>query len=401
MEMLLFLSIAGLFLSLILLYFNARNYKSSVFLGLFFICISIYSLFQYVFLLSGSFTLVHIFLYLIPFYGFTAYLIGPLLFWYIRSVLRDDFRLKPVDFLHLLPAVLFFTAALAVFFKPGQQMIESARAISRDSMAMLHYKPSVLSDLFSFPALFLSRPVLVIVYILASTGLLLRYRIRNRKKKVFPRQQFMTSWIPLLLGFSLLLSVMHLLVLVDYTLPESGHVMAFELLQLISAMGLTGLLISPFFFPTILYGLPQIPVTPVSEHKPEFRPDIRIGKGVSVAAHFEAEYLQDIGLRAERCMEEIKPYLQGDCNLAAFSKLIHVPAHHLAYYFREERRQSFNDYRNAWRVKHAKKLIAEGKANELTLEAIGHLSGFSSRNSFFTCFKKEEGISPGVFAATI
>jgi AraC-like DNA-binding protein len=98
-------------------------------------------------------------------------------------------------------------------------------------------------------------------------------------------------------------------------------------------------------------------------------------------------------------MTDLQPYLQSDCNLAYFAKLVKIPAHHLAYYFREERKQTFNDYRNEWRVNHTKKLITEGKHAELTLEAIGQLSGFSSRNAFFTAFKKVEDISPGAFAA--
>jgi AraC-like DNA-binding protein len=113
---------------------------------------------------------------------------------------------------------------------------------------------------------------------------------------------------------------------------------------------------------------------------------------------FETEYLKTIEHQAIRCMREHKPYLDPDCNLFTFSKLIDVPAHHLAYYFREVKKQRFNDYRNEWRVNHAKALITEGKANEITLEAIGMLSGFSSRNAFINDFKKLEGVSPGVFA---
>ncbi len=80
------------------------------------------------------------------------------------------------------------------------------------------------------------------------------------------------------------------------------------------------------------------------------------------------------------------------------SKLIDIPAHHLSYYLREEQNQSFNDYRNEWRVNYAKNLIREGRAKELTLEAIGRLSGFSSRKTFLSVCKKIEGISPGIFA---
>jgi AraC-like DNA-binding protein len=98
-------------------------------------------------------------------------------------------------------------------------------------------------------------------------------------------------------------------------------------------------------------------------------------------------------------MKECQPYLQQDCNLAYISKLTQVPVHHLAYYFRQERKQPFNDFRNEWRIGHAKTLISEGKTREMTLEAIGLLSGFSTRNTFFTSFKKVEGVAPSIFAS--
>ena len=49
--------------------------------------------------------------------------------------------------------------------------------------------------------------------------------------------------------------------------------------------------------------------------------------------------------------------------------------------------------------KHARTLLSEGNADEITMEAIGMLSGFSTGNTFFSVFKKSEGISPGAFAA--
>jgi len=61
----------------------------------------------------------------------------------------------------------------------------------------------------------------------------------------------------------------------------------------------------------------------------------------------------------------------------------------------------FTDFRNRWRVNHAKNLILEGKFNDLTLEAIGLLSGFTSRNTFLNAFKKAEGISPNAFLSEI
>jgi YesN/AraC family two-component response regulator len=100
-------------------------------------------------------------------------------------------------------------------------------------------------------------------------------------------------------------------------------------------------------------------------------------------------------------MKQVQPYLQPNFNLAHLSVHTQIPVHHLSYYFRKEKKQHFNDYRNEWRINHAKILIRKGRANEFTLETIGLQSGFSSRNTFLTTFKKAEGITPSTFAAQI
>ena len=117
--------------------------------------------------------------------------------------------------------------------------------------------------------------------------------------------------------------------------------------------------------------------------------------------NFEAEYIHDIGQKVLNCMETYRPYLQADCNLAYISRLLEIPMHHLAFYFREEKKQSFNDFRNEYRVRYARQLIRQGKAKEMTLEAIGLLSGFSTRKTFIAAFKKVEGVPPGVFLSRL
>ena len=55
------ISILGFILSVLLLYFNARKFKSAIYLGGFFLCISLYALVQYLVLDSKSVFLVSIF----------------------------------------------------------------------------------------------------------------------------------------------------------------------------------------------------------------------------------------------------------------------------------------------------------------------------------------------------
>lgn len=396
--MLLFLSIFGIFLSLILLY-HKRRYQSTVYLSLFFLFSSLYMLYQYILLYSGSVALISGFLFSLSIAASPVYLIGPMLYWYVRSVLTDNAKLKRKDLWHFLPMGIYFIAALPETFLPWHEKVELAVKTVNDPGFIGVYQATLLAKLFPQVVVFLSRLFLVLGYTLWSLGLFIIYLKKNKLANVFSKQQFMKKWIISLLGFLLLVLITQIeMVIKTFELNFTEYYFALKVIQAVSATGLTGLLISPFFFPSVLYGLPRVPdiVQSAETNITATFNQIEIPKRNPIS--FESDYIGTIEMKVVSYMENHKPYLQPDCNLASFSKLINIPAHHLAYYFREVKKQTFNDFRNEWRIKHAKALIMEGKANEITLEAIGMLSGFSSRNAFLNDFKKLEGISPGAFA---
>ena len=101
--MLLFLSIVGVFLSVILISFHAKKFGATLFLGLFFFTVSMYAVSQYILLYSGSVFFVTLFLIHFSVFASLPYLIGPMLYFYVRSVLYDTLRLKRSDSLHFFP----------------------------------------------------------------------------------------------------------------------------------------------------------------------------------------------------------------------------------------------------------------------------------------------------------
>ena len=397
--MLLFLSIFGIFLSLLLL-FNKRRYESSVYLSLFFFFSSLYMLYQYILLYSKSVTLISYFLFNLSIVASPIYLIGPMLYWYVRSVLTDSAKLYPKDIWHFLPMGIYFIVALPEGFLPWHEKVELATKVVEDPGFIGVYKATLLSEIFPQVAVFLSRLLLILGYTLWSMGLLFIYQKREESAVVFSKQMFMKKWLLCLLSFVFVLVTTQVpLVIKSFELHFAEYYFTLKVIQGISVTGLIGLLISPFLFPSVLYGLPRVPESVKDEVKENMKePSVSSGE-IRNQNHFENTYIHSIGQRADACMKEHKPYLQPDCNLAHLSVHTQIPVHHLSYYFREEKKQHFNNYRNEWRINHAKKLIREGKANEITLEAIGLLSGFSSRNTFLTTFKKVEGITPSAFAA--
>jgi AraC-like DNA-binding protein len=383
--MLLFLSIAGVFLSVLLLYFNAREYRFSVYLGIFFLLTSVYGLVQHILLYSGSAWLVSVgYIH----FSFLDYLIGPMLYFYVRSLLTDQSRLAPRDYWHFVPSLVFFIAILPYFLAPWSVKTGYAAQIAADPNMVGLLEPTAAHRVLSPRFLFLSRPVLVAAYALWSAGSLIRFLRGKRELSVFAGQRFMLKWLAALLGFSLILAISQSLLITEtYLLEDTVLFFTLNSLQVLSVVGLVGMLASPFFFPSILYGLPRMP--PPEKEESHYQQEL------------EAGYLESISRKADSCMAKLQPYRQPDFSMAHLAVLIEVPVHHLAYFFREEKKQTFTEYRNNWRVEYAKGLIRQGKARELTLEAIGLLCGFSSRNTFLTAFKRAEGISPSEYAANV
>ncbi len=400
--MLLFLSILGIFLSVILLYFNSGKNKSSIYLGAFFLLISLYVSCQYVLLYSKSVVFISLFLIIFAIIFPPLYLIGPVLYLYVRSVLSDNHRLKKSDIWHLLPIVIFFAAAIPYSFAPFSDKVEVATKVVQDIGYMHTYKATILSELFSVSAIYLSRPVLVLIYIIGSGILFIRYFVQNKLAAVFSGQHFMVKWLCLLLGFVFILTTSHILLIVKtFALEFSELAFGFNVMRILSGAGLIGLLISPFLFPAILYGLPRVPQSILPDNS-EIKKTDSVQEEVSKTTnHYETHYLNSIDQKANFYIQEFQPYLQPDFSLAQLSAQIHIPIHHLYYYFREEKKQHFNDYINEWRINHAKNLIKKGLIKEQTLEAIGLISGFPNRNAFSATFRKVEGIPPRTYVSQI
>jgi AraC-like DNA-binding protein len=399
--MLLFLSISGIFLSAILLGFNARNNRSTLYLGLFFLFLSLYSLYQYILLYSKSVLLVSLFLFNIAIVSSCLYLIGPMLYWYIRSVLTDDAKLTRRDLWHLVPMIIFFMAALPHAFVPWHEKVEAARTVVADAGFMGEYRATLLSKIFSPTLEYLTRPVLVLGYTLWSVGLFINYLIRKKSSLVLTKQLFMKKWLFLLLGSLLILEVTQMLLIIKaFEMHFSELYFALNVIRVLSGAGLIGLFISPFFFPGILYGLPRLPSSLMGTRE-EGNPEKVMPENNKKQLRLENNYLDSLGQQVDVYMEKFKPYLQPELNLSQVSVQLGVPVHHLGYYFKEVKKQPFHDYRNKWRIKYAKKLIREGKNNEITLEAIGTLSGFTNRNAFRAAFQKLEGTSPAAYTTKI
>ncbi len=393
--MLLFLSLLSAFLSIILLIFNSNQLRSSIYIGGFFLLLSLYGLVHYFLLYTGSVFWVSIAFLNISFLG---YLIGPMVYWYVRSVLTDNPKFRKWDFLHLLPSIFFLLATAPYILTSWAHKTEIAERLVRDIGYLRTVNISLFYNAIPASTTYFSRPVFILAYALGSAIMIIRWIVKKRSRYVLMGQRSMIAWLSALIIFLIIMMSGNLMILIESFVHEkTTDFYKLNILLVMSAIGFTGLLLTPFFFPFILYGMPRLPESVVKTENSASRTNIPDILEPRNRLNLESKYLLAIGEKVDACMEEVKPFLQTDFNMVQLSSLIQIPLHHLAYYFRESRKQSFNDYKNHWRVKHAKNLILDGHAGKVTLETIGSLSGFASRNTFVTAFKKVEGRSPSAF----
>lgn len=87
-----------------------------------------------------------------------------------------------------------------------------------------------------------------------------------------------------------------------------------------------------------------------------------------------------------------------DFNLNTISYQFNMNRNYLAKIIKENTSYSFNDYVNYKRIELAKKKLAD---ENLTIEQISNLVGFSYSHYFIKVFKSMEGVTPGAYRKTI
>lgn len=88
-----------------------------------------------------------------------------------------------------------------------------------------------------------------------------------------------------------------------------------------------------------------------------------------------------------------------DLTLTDLAKEINVSSHVLSQYLNNNLGKSFSTYINEFRIEKAKELIMSN--SNYTIEALGYESGFNSKSTFFTTFKKMTGLSPSEYKKSI
>ena len=298
----------------------------------------------------------------------SGYLIGPLIFFYVRSSLIDGYTINKLDLLHLLPAAFDLLYNIPFFLQSGTLKLEQH---ATNLQGLTFTIPALLKSLHAF------------IYLLLSIKLIDVYRkhLRNTVSNIDKDyHQLMTAITALLivpLGAILIYAV-------------SGFTISMGLVILTGFfLFFVGLMIISLVKPRLLHDFPNPMEAGASTQKKY------------TTSNLQEEQKQKYLARLTQYMQDHQPHLQSELTISQLASELNLLPNHLSQVINEKLNKSFLDFINQHRVEVAKQLLADPKKRHLTVLAIAHDSGFNSKTAFYSAFKKQIGSNPSEFRKSL
>jgi AraC-like DNA-binding protein len=311
-----------------------------------------------------------------PFFIHTAtpwiLLHGPALWFYIKSLTDQHFRFKTIYLLHFIPFVLVLAEHIVHFYTLSvEAKIEMA-------------KTETFKTYLSYPVIVSLIAVSTIGYIIWGLMMIRKYnhKIRAYFSKV---DDIDLRWLKFLLVGSL---YFYILVNLLFAADVAFRIASFGMLQLVTyAFGSVYILILGF------YGLKQgnvfsskiiqVDLEEISEEKSVIKTEVSA----------EEKFIQKL----KYYMQEKKPYLDPEINIAKISNDLNVSPEYLSQVLNTKLKHNFFDFINTYRVDEFKQQLKDHKNQHLTLIGIAYNSGFNSKPTFNRVFKRFTGLTPSLY----
>lgn len=393
----LLLSGFGIVLSIILLFFDKKNKGSgSLYLGLFLLTFNIFTLSQFIYIFSKSETLIAILLSTPV--NVIIYLVGPLAFLYIRSVLNDNVIFKKADLVHFVFFAIFFLGILPFNFGSWEMKLATSKIVIDYSWGDLN--DFSLNKFTWLKANYTLRLLHFVVYIILIWRLIISknfFKISGTNNIIYSQLAIMKKWV---LFFCIMITILAiflaLTIVLFFNVPEKynfqlqGKVLFFLVFVVIILLHF-GLI----FFPQILYGIPlgRLDQGLVVSNNNDSNSKVIVKSNVS---SFHEDYINEIDALLKKWSKQLK-FLDANSNINSLSNDIDIPLHHLSYFFNHVNDVKYIEWRNNLRIDYAVTLILNGNYKDKTIENIGKECGFKTYSRFIQYFKLKMGVLPSDF----
>ncbi len=335
-----------LIFSLLTFVLKKENSRSNIFLSAFLFSNSLFII-EYLILASGTTLNISLTELLGIGYGF-GFLFGPLLYFYTRSITANETKFILSTVWHFIPFVVYFC-----FFLLGIKLSWQLKD------GILHLQ--------------------IIPYMIACLILIFKFR-REIGEYFASLEKLNLNWLIYVVGGFLLMW------LIDFTafliiILDSTLVITYRFLTFIS------ILINLIFIVLLFYKAlqhPQYLVKIIEANNTQKYESSKLSN----------EEKEDILNKILHYFESEKPYLNPVLNIQDVANTIGINIKNISQVINELLNKNFHDLVNSYRITEAKYKLKNQLEREKTILEILYDSGFNSKTTFNTTFKKHTGLTP-------
>ena len=300
---------------------------------------------------------------------------GPILFWYVRALIRPSPIETKTFIFHLIPYFLYIS-----FFLWYDFFVEGREVLVFDGF--VHLKGSFPFILQSYSLFF---AISAIAYPLTCLYLLHQHK-KNIHNHFSYDEEITLDWVRNLIVFTFvafLVSFCAILIIVDWNWVEDPQ-LAFYLVSGINTL---------FVFFMAYFALKQTSIFGSKEMKRPAKQYQRSG--------LERNRSKEVLTQLDELMRSGQPWTNPKLKLQQLAETLEVSSNHLSQCINENKSLSFFEYVNQFRVEAFKSKVSRNQDDHLTLLGIAFDCGFNSKSSFNHIFKSMTGMTPSAFKKQI
>jgi AraC-like DNA-binding protein len=299
-----------------------------------------------------------------------AWLYGPVFYLYVVILTKKKESLSKMETIHFLPAILVYFSIAPVFFYSAEMKIQFVEKMIANNQALIY---TLIESLI---------PIQGIIYSAFTIAAVINYN--NKIKESFSNiEKINLNWLR------------HLAVgIITIWVLAAGSMY----LRLFTGGDIGSNFLLHFAISVLIYSVGYMGLN---------QPEIFMRNEVRTNEEQQLEKYKKSGLdeeSAERIkkeliglMEKEKPYLDSELTLNKLAELLGVSNHHLSEVINSKLNKSYYDFINEYRVEEFKQRVHNPSNSNFNIIAIAMDSGFNSKTSFNTLFKKMTGQTPSQF----
>jgi AraC-like DNA-binding protein len=304
-------------------------------------------------------------------------IIGPIIYYYLKTQINTDFQFTRQDFKHFIPYCIYFIYHLALFLM-GKNMV--------DWWATKVHNPLHIGDIESYMSI-----ISACVYMVASWRLYQKYLLwlpieRSDTEGVrFDWYRHFLWAIVLAVASALVFFILGFWVELSYWDIWIQRVIVAAVIYYISFAGYVQAQPRHLVFEEKKESSEPFMDLAVVENEPKIEPKI------------EPQELDKWKTKIENIMQKDKLFLNSELTLSELSDKLNSHNSLISNVINTAFQKNFNDFVNEFRVNVFKEKINDPKLKHLTLLAIAFDCGFNSKSTFNRAVKKATGQMPSDF----